>query len=147
MANEDFTVRECSAPWWAGGRTQRASVKQGYRYERKVARYLEKAVGTLGWELQDHPWFEVLCGEQCVAHFQPDFLLLAPSGCGLVAEAKLTWVDTTDQCKKYQDYLALAGLPTQPFTIARNLTPETPRDLVVDELVDVKPDAVLHLWL
>lgn len=114
--------------------------KAGYRYERRVGKVLAAQAASLGWALWDHVWI----GNDEIVR-QPDFVLISPSGAALVAEAKLTWVDTRAQLEEYCTLLARMELAPVPFSICRNLTPESP-DIVLD-FDSIYSYSVWHLWL
>lgn len=114
--------------------------KLGLRYERRVGKVLAKETASLGWTFWDHPWI----GNDLTTR-QPDFVLISPSGGALVAEVKLTWVDTQAQLEEYCSLLTRMELAPIPFSICRNLTPETPN--IISDLLSVYPSAVWHLWL
>lgn len=129
-------------PVWATSSLTPAQAK-GIRYEKRVGEWLRKTCAERGWELWDHQWFCHQAGE-LVTYFQPDFIIERPQG-NILAEIKLTYVDTTAQLQRYVDCLRVFGLICNPITIVRNLTPNTPS--IVTELDSITPNSVLHLWL
>lgn len=115
---------------------------RGLTYERKVGKYLAGLCAREGWKLWDHQWF-IYRNKDDTCYFQPDFIVERPSE-PLLIEVKLTYVDTSYQLKKYLEYLRLFGLDCIPLTIVRNLTPGTSP---ITEFSQIKPNAVLHLWV
>ena len=116
---------------------------QGCAYEKKVGKFLKAHCTKAGWELMDHQWFVYSNGTD-TKYFQPDFIITRPGQDGLLVEVKLTYVDTTEQLKKYTRYLEIFGLTCIPITIVRNLIPGAQS---VDSFDKIFPNSVLHLWL
>lgn len=139
-------VVPCSAPAWVGKQRLIGTKSQGRAYEKKVGKVLKALCDSNGWIFWDHQWFVYTKPDQR-NYFQPDFILEQPGGKGFVIEAKLTYVDTTEQLAKYQNYLEIFGLTCTPVTAVRNLTPLAPRELIISDFVSVFPGAVWHLWV
>ena len=133
-------------PAWAGKQKLFGTKSQGRAYEKKVGKVLKTLCDSNGWILWDHQWFVYTAAGQR-NYFQPDFIVEQPGGKGLVVEAKLTYVDTTEQLTKYQNYLEIFGLTCTPVTAVRNLTPLVPRELIISEFASIFPGAVWHLWV
>lgn len=104
--------------------------KAGLAYQRRVGKFLTLWSSSLGWELLDGPWLVGPC--------QPDFLLVSPSGCVLVVEAKLTQVDCERQFVKYKK--ATGGICLQ--VCRRLVAPAT-----VSCLEDTIDGGVMLLWV
>lgn len=139
-------VVPCPAPAWAGKQRLVGTKSQGRAYEKKVGKVLKALCDSNGWVFWDHQWFVHTAASQR-NYFQPDFILEQPGGKGFVIEAKLTYVDTTEQLAKYQNYLEIFGLTCAPVTAVRNLTPLVPRELIISDFASVFPGAVWHLWV
>lgn len=109
---------------------------RGNAYEKRVGEWLRPQIEGLGWQLFDHPW--ITNGDSVC---QPDYLAVAPSGCVLIIEVKLTQCDCSLQLAKYKK--ALAAWPTVGLQIARRLTsPST-----VDCLENAIDNGVMLLWI
>lgn len=117
---------------------------RGLTYQKKVGKVLAREAANLGWELLDHWWLcsAVKSGE---VWRQPDFVLLAPSGCGIVFESKLTWVDCTFQINQYVGLLGKMGISAFGITICRNLTPFSPAPITSFDAI--YPGATWHVFL
>ena len=135
------TVQVSTAPFYASSLT--GTKAQGCAYEKKVGKFLKSYCTKAGWELMDHQWFVYSNGTD-TKYFQPDFIITRPGQDGLLVEVKLTYVDTTEQLKKYTRYLEIFGLTCVPITIVRNLIPGAQ---FVDSFDKIFPNSVLHLWL
>lgn len=135
------TVCLSSAPFVSSRLT--GTKAQGLAYERKVGKFLKTYCDSKGWELMDHQWFVYSNGVE-TKYFQPDFIITRPGQDGLLIEAKLTYIDTTEQVQKYLKYLSIFGLSCVPITIVRNLIPGAQ---FVDSFDKIFPNSVLHLWL
>lgn len=138
-------VTTTAPPGWAVKRAF-GSKARGYTYERKVAKILDKYCEENGWTLLDHQWFVYTKGEDTF-YFQPDFVIDRPGQVGIIAEVKLTYVDTTGQLQKYLEYLKFFGLVCFPITIVRHLTPFIDKGLVVDDIKKIQPNTIWHLWV
>lgn len=136
-------VTRVSQPEWATTSTDSAAKAKGVRYEKRVAEWLQDVCTQQGWTLWDHQWFCYKFGDK-TAYFQPDFIIERPQG-NILAEVKLTYVDTTAQLKRYVDWLRIFGLICYPITIVRNLTPDTGN--IITELENATSHSVLHLWI
>ena len=119
---------------------------RGFSYERQVGKQLKRICELNDWKLWDHQWFLYECGVER-KYFQPDFIIEQPARRGVVAEVKLTHVDTTVQLKRYISYLKVFGLDCIPLTITRHLTPLTQKDLIIDAFDKVYANAVWHLYI
>jgi hypothetical protein len=113
---------------------------RGHTYERRVGQLLTLLTEPLGWHLHDHKWINSSEG-----WVQPDFVLVSPSGRGLIIECKLTW-RPTNQLSRYERILASLGLPCIAVLACRNLTPETPRP-VCSNFESLTPHCTWHLFL
>lgn len=116
------------------------SVKRGLSYEARVGRHVRPLVDSLGWELWDHKWLVLPNGSQC----QPDFVILAPAG-AIILEAKLTWIPTPEQRKKYLAALRALNITAIYVLVCRNLNPQASN--IVSEWEDLLPDCTWHLWI
>jgi len=123
-------------------RSRKATAQQGYAFENKVGRKLRRLADGLGWQLWEQQWLWEKDKYHC-----PDFVLIAPSGCAIIVEAKLTLCETDNQRFKYEGLLTQLGHPAISVTVCKNLTPAVDQDYLVTELEDIFPDAVVHLWL
>lgn len=113
---------------------------RGRAYEHRVGKRLAKLATALGWTLRDHEWLEH------DGHWlQPDFVLQAPSGCCVLIECKLTWVECQPQILRYCAALEAGGFFCTPVLCVRNLTPECPS--TIHQLEDAVPWAIWHLLL
>jgi hypothetical protein len=110
----------------------------GIRYELAVGKLLQTKADELGWNLRNHPWIETPS-----RWLQPDFVLEAPSGKGIVFECKLTWVDAWSQIQRYKIALKLLGLPCVGALVCKNLTPDTPK--FIRQFEDITNDCIWHL--
>lgn len=119
---------------------------RGFSYERQVGKQLKRICDLNDWKLWGHQWFLYECGTER-KHFQPDFIIEQSSGRGVVAEVKLTHVDTTAQLKRYVDYLKVFGLDCIPLTIVRHLTPLTQKELIIDAFDKAYANAIWHLYI
>lgn len=137
-------VSPVPAPTWASTKVDSQSKARGIGYERKVKSWLSQICAKAGWVLWDHQWFKYECDGK-IRYFQPDFIIERPGETSIVAEAKLTYVDTSLQLKEYVNHLLIYGLVCLPITIVRNLTPAA-KDIVF-EFDKIRPNSVLHLWL
>lgn len=117
---------------------------RGLAYQRKVGKVLAKEAKVLGWKLLDHWWIcrPVKAG---VVWRQPDFVLISPSNCAIVFEAKLTWVDCAFQLAGYVELLILLGYSAFGITVCRNLTQFSPAPVTSFEMI--VPGATWHLFL
>lgn len=115
----------------------RGAYARGAAYERKVGRWLAGHATALGWTFFDHPW--LLDGTR---YCQPDFILVSPSGCLLVVESKLTWVDCSTQVAKYRR--ALASFTVTHLLIVRRVVPGAPP--IIPSFEDAVDGGVL-LWI
>lgn len=116
--------------------SSRGTRGRGLTYERKVGQWLRLQIAGLGWQLFDHPWLQ-LADSVC----QPDFVLISPSGCAIIIEAKLTECDCAAQTDKYRR--ALSGWPTTVVQIARRVT-SRPTVSCFDDITD---NGLMLLWL
>lgn len=131
-------------PAWATPKRTFGAKARGLAYERKVKKVLTKICTSSNWQLLDHPWFLYTCGQEA-KYFQPDFLIQRPDTDWILAEVKLTYVDTTWQLSKYLHYLKIFGVSCTPITIVRNLTEDAKN--IIDDFSKVTSNSVLHLWL
>ena len=113
---------------------------KGSAYEKRVGVILQRKAKELGWKLYDHPWLETDRGFR-----QPDFLLVSPSSCVVVAECKLTWLDCSAQLLLYSRVLSEMGLKPVPLLVCRNLTPAAPAP--IHEFEELEAWSVWHLWI
>ncbi|GAF84233.1 unnamed protein product [marine sediment metagenome] len=122
-----------------------AAQRDGRRYEARVGRWLALRAAALGLTVWDHTWLEYqFCHESRTRRAQPDFVLEAEDGgFGYVFEVKQTWVDTTTQLELYTTLLHALGLDVIPATLCHNLTPDTPRDLIVRSFDDIEAGSVM----
>jgi len=139
-------VTPVAPPGWAAKDASTPAKAKGYSYERKVGTILHKKCSELRWKLWDHQWFVYRAGEH-MQYFQPDFVIERPNELGIIAEVKLTYVDTSVQLNRYVAYLKLFGVVCFPITIVKNLTPAVAKDFVVDDLSKAQTNSVLHLWV
>lgn len=130
-------------PLWAKAGRNTAAQRAGRAYERKAGARLRELAADVGWTFHDHPWIL----DEAGALASPDFLLETPSRAMLLIEVKLTWVDTRQQLERYAALLAQMNFSPVPCSVVRNLTPDVPQDLLVEDLFSIKPYGVLHLWV
>jgi hypothetical protein len=123
----------------------KGSKLKGLQYERRVGRILAGICKESNWILWEHQWFKYSCNGKSF-YFQPDFIIEKSDKEGIIAEVKLTHVDTREQREKYMRCLKLFGLNCFSITIVRNLTPSVAANLIVDEFSKIQPDSVWHLW-
>lgn len=115
----------------------------GIRYERKVGQFLTPIATNLGLDLWDHQRLKV--GSSTA---EPDFVLVSASAAGLLIEVKYTWEDTTSQRAYYAGLLHLLGIsPVVSCTVCRNLTPSTPKHLIVRDFYSITDNSVFQLWV
>jgi len=112
----------------------RGAKAKGLTYERRLEPRLRAIATDLGWEFRAHPWIHTPAGAgaplglapSSSQWLQPDFLLIAPSCCCLLLEAKLTWTNCQSQLMKYQRALQVLGHPSVALQVFRNLTSTIP---------------------
>lgn len=117
-------------------KAQSGTKAQGLAYEKKVGKVLSAYADTLGWEFHNHPWLQtgtIIC--------QPDFLLIAPSGCILIVETKLTSCDCATQLRRYKK--VLKSFPTTTLQIAKRVVTKSTVDCL-DNTID---NGLMLLWL
>lgn len=113
-----------------------ATQHKGMVYEAKVWDWLSAQAAQLGWAFYDHPWLMLGTGV-C----QPDFLLIAPSGCILLVEAKLTECDCRAQTDMYKQ--ALDEFDVIALQVARRVTSKP----TVDCFENTIDNGLMLLWL
>lgn len=108
--------------------------KKGLQYEARVGRAIEEWCGSQDIrEYWDSEWIEY---DGKLA--QPDKVVILDSGCALLFEVKLTWVDTTMQLGFYRALLNALGYDeVVAVTVCKNLCPGCPRDKIVRSLDDI----------
>ncbi len=115
--------------------------KMGIRYENRIGKKLTTLAQSLGWQLIDHRWISY---QGSIA--QPDFVLIAPSGAGILFEAKYTHTDTSVQRALYANLLKELGIyPLTSCTICHNLTNQTPQELIITNPLDIAQDSIWQL--
>jgi hypothetical protein len=114
----------------------------GIRYEKKVKDFLSPIATHLGLDLWDHQRLSV-----GTSTAEPDFVLVSASAAGLLIEVKYTWEDTSSQRAYYSGLLRLLGIsPVVSCTICHNLTPSTPKNLIVRDFYSIEDNSVFQLW-
>lgn len=116
--------------------------KKGLQYEARVGKALEEWCGSQNIrEYWDNEWIEY---DGKLA--QPDKVIILDSGCALLFEVKLTWVDTTDQLLFYSALLAALGHPVEKrVTVCKNLRPGVPREHIVHSLDEIYDGCILQM--
>lgn len=114
----------------------------GVRYENRIGKKIEDWCGSQDiHEFWSNEWIEY---DGKLA--QPDKVVILSSGCALLFEIKLTWVDTSDQLAFYTKLLAALGHPVDMcVTVCKNLRPGVPRERIVRSLDEIYDGCVLQM--
>jgi hypothetical protein len=115
-----------------------------YRFQHES--FNRKAQPDFVLQSQAHPSISssISCSGSCSE--QPGQSTPISSAAGLVSfvcEVKNTWTDTREQLDLYVALLEKLGLETVPVTLCRNVTPQTPRDLIVRNFDELFPYAIM----
>jgi hypothetical protein len=112
----------------------------GKAYEKRVGEFLLGQASALGWSFMNHPWLLTRNG----SWLQPDFLLIAPSGKGLLFEVKLTYVEEGwGQLARYKKAIwETVGMDVVGCLVCKNLTAGAPK--AVGEFEEVAGGTVWH---
>jgi hypothetical protein len=114
----------------------------GVSYERRIGKKIKDWCGSQDIrEYWENEWIEY---DGKLA--QPDKVVILSSGCALLFEVKLTWVDTSDQLAFYTKLLAALGHSVKyRVTVCKNLRAGVPRERIVRSLDDIYDGCVLQM--